>query len=219
MGKIGNFEYPEMRINDAIELIKTFKERLNGETNNFDALAGLWGHKSPRSGAFLQKVADLRKYGLIAGRGEIKTTPLAEAIIYPKDENELNLSLRQMIFNIELWQNLYNRLGGNPPSDDFWVILQEVTGASRGIAQGEAGKISKLYMDIVAKIRAEVIMPLETRMEIHAPPSAQDQIEVRIGDFFLKTKKTDSNIKLLITALNDMLEKPESKPEKKGKSK
>jgi hypothetical protein len=208
MGKIGNFEYPELKVDDAIKSVKIFKEKLNGTTNSLDALAGLWGHKSSKSGTFLTKLADLRKYGLITGRGELKLTSLAEAIIYPQNESELSKNLKEMIFNVELWRTLYERLGGKMPTQDFWIILQEVAGIDRGTAQKEAEKISKLYVDTITKLKVERVTMPTTMGEIPlAGVPTQEMIELKSGDIYMRLPKSKSNIDLVISALNNLKSK------------
>jgi hypothetical protein len=217
MGYINNFDYPDVEVDEAIGIIKIFKEKLGGQTNNFDSLAALLDHKSAKSGAFRAKLADLAKYGLVTGRGEVKLTQLAETIIYPKNNDELNDALKQMVFKVDLWKKLNQKLGGKNPDNNFWIILQEVTGADRGIAQNEADKIRKLYIDAMTKIKLESNMPISSQPEFQTStmPSSSQTLELKAGELFLRLPKNESNIRLMISALENLLKEKTDKKESK----
>ncbi|MBI2971701.1 MAG: hypothetical protein HYY37_04770 [Candidatus Aenigmarchaeota archaeon] len=154
MSKIGNYEYPDLRVSDAIDLAKKFHEKLNGTTQSPDALAGAWGHSSAKSGTFLVKLGAMRKYGLIDGRGQsLALSSLAEKILFPK-KDEYDVAVKEMIFKIDIWKKLYERLNGKEPDSNFWIILQEITNIDRATANAEADKISKFYKDVLSYLKA-----------------------------------------------------------------
>lgn len=211
MGSISGFDYPETRVDMAIKCVKIFKEQLKGEAKTSDALASYWGHKSGKSGTFLQKLADLRRYGLITARG-LKLTPLGEKIANPIG-NELNESLKVMIFNISLWKKLYERLGGKMPDQKFWIMLYEVTGADREVAKSEAVKISKLYVDAITKIKIEsedMIIP-----QSESQSQATNFIQLTYGEIKVILPKNNKNIEIIKTTLDGLKEKTKEKKKEK----
>lgn len=147
MGKIGNLDYPDFKIHDAMEITKVIEDRFNGRVENQATLAQVLGHKTEKSGGFISKITALRRYGLVTGRGEIETTQLAKSIVYPKNQEEQTKAVVQAIENVELFKRIFERLGEAMPSGDFWVDLVEITGAERGEAQKDAIKIRNLYVD------------------------------------------------------------------------
>lgn len=224
MGSIKNFSYPDVKIDEAIRCVRKFKEELKGEATTLDALAGVWGHKSGKSGSFLVKLSDLRKYGLITPKGRLRLTERGDRIATPLNNREFDENLRKMIFSIDLWRKLYERLGGKLPSDNFWIILHEVTGSDRDVAKKNAEKIRKVYIDAITKIKTGEIgmTPATPEFQPSVTPSSQ-LIELRAGDIYMKLPKTDSNIDLVKKALESLKtisqkkEKPGTKASEEGK--
>ena len=212
MSRIGDYEYPDVRASDILEMIQLFREKLSGVAKNVDALASALGHQTANSGPFRMKMAYLNKYGLIEGRGEIRLTPLAQKIIAPADNREKNEALKEMVFRIPLWKELYNRLNGNMPSSDFYIILQNITGIDRITAQNEAERISKLYVDAITKITIErdAMLPNQSTT-MSQTPSMSNMIEVRAGDVYLKLPKTDESIDVIKNVLDGLKERLDKK--------
>ncbi|MBI4010133.1 MAG: hypothetical protein HY361_02985 [Candidatus Aenigmarchaeota archaeon] len=214
MSKIGNYDYPTLAVEEALKIARDFKERLSGK-GSLEALANMIGHKDARSGTFLVKIADLRKYGLFEGRGEVWLSTLAEALLYPKDDAEYRQKITEMVFNIELWKKLFERLNGKLPSNDFWIILQEVTKVDRATAQKEAERISKLYLDAITKAKLESItvvstprpaMLTEHPFYLNEPqlPTSSQLIELKAGEIHISLPKTRENIKAVISILENL---------------
>ena len=72
-------EYPRyISVTEAIEVAKKLVSTFKGSTITKDALANALQHSNASSGTFLVKLSDLKKYGLIEGRGEVfYTTDIA----------------------------------------------------------------------------------------------------------------------------------------------
>lgn len=152
MGKIGKYDYPELKPEDAIRAIKIIENTFNGHAKNMASLASAWGHKTHKSGGFLQKLADLRKYRLIEGRGEVKLNDLSQRLLRPKDSREKKQAFKEMFENISLLKVIKSRLGSRVPDDKFWIILQEITDVDRKKAQEESVKIRKLYNQMLSYV-------------------------------------------------------------------
>ena len=215
MGKIGEYEYPELKVSDALKLIRVFKEKAGGVAKNLDVLAAAWGHKTARSGTFQFKLSSLRKYGLIEGRGEVKLSSLAQRILLPKNEKERDEAIKEMIFNIPLWREIYNRLGGKEPQSDFYITLQNITGVDRVTAEREAEKISKLYKDAISKIKSVEVMPTMPLPPV-TKPTPYDAIELKAGEFYLRLPISKSSIEIAKKAL-ESIEREIEKKSKEGK--
>lgn len=144
MAKIGDYSYPNLDSEEAISIAKKLVDRFSGNPNSEDAFAQSIGHQKASGGAYRSKTADLRKYGLIGSRG-IEATELAKRIESPRNEKEEMEAKMEMMQNIGLLDQLFEKLNGEKPAGDFWVILQEVTGCERKEAQKHEDKIAKLY--------------------------------------------------------------------------
>lgn len=143
MGKIGNYEYPSHTIEESAELVETVNEN---EITKQDLLADKLGHSSPKSGAFRNKLTSLKRYGLMAGRGGVNLSQLAEKIANPAPgTDERKEAMGHAWLNVDLFSKLYNRLDGDQPDDDFWYHLVEITDVERSEAKDKAGRIKRLY--------------------------------------------------------------------------
>lgn len=150
MARAKTIEYPNVSLDEAIQAVTTLIEKLDGEAKNVDAFASMIGHASGKSGTFLLKLGDIRRYGLIEARGEVKATPLAKTLVHPLNEQERQDSVNKAIMNVELWRQLYQKIGKNYPADDqFWVYIMEVTSCDRNDAIKEADRIRKKYKEVM----------------------------------------------------------------------
>lgn len=143
MGKIGNYEYPEHSIEECAQIVETIDEF---DITKQDLLADKLGHSSPDSGAFRNKITSLKRYGLITGRGGINLSQTAERIANPAPgSNEKKKAMGEAMENIAIFSRLFDRLDEEPPDDDFWYHLVEVTDVDRSEAKDQAGRLSRLY--------------------------------------------------------------------------
>lgn len=150
--KIGSYSIPTNRLGSLLIETSKLYERFNGDETNYEYIAPILG-QSPKSGAFYQKMADLRVYGLVAGkRSSITITELGKQATFGDDE-EKSKSLEKAVRNIRLWSVLLDKYGTSIESDKFWVILAKITNAERLDAQKKAETVRKAYLDDVRYIK------------------------------------------------------------------
>lgn len=143
MGKIGKYEYPQHDIEECADIIETVDEY---EITKQELLATKLGHENPDSGAFRNKITSLRRYGLISGRGGVTLTSVAERIANPApNTNDKRKAMGEAADNVALLSRLFDRLDGEPPDDDFWYHLAELTEVDRSEAKEKAGRLQRLY--------------------------------------------------------------------------
>lgn len=220
MGKIGNLDYPDFKIRDAMEIARLIEERFNGRVENQATLAQVLGHKTDKSGGYIAKVTALRRYGLVTGRGEITTTQLAKSIVYPKSPEEQMNAIVQAIENVELFKRIFERLGETMPSDDFWVDLVEITGAERGEAQKDAIRIRNLYMDgyeyMVSSKKAERKPKVVEEKPEPIPSEALFELRTRdYGTLIVKDEDSIAVARKLIDIIEGKIRGKEKKETKK----
>jgi hypothetical protein len=142
-----------MKIAPILESIRLIGDKLRGNSASIVVIASTLGYKSANNGAFQHKLNDIRKYGLIDGRGkEIKLSELAQKILAPSRGEEAE-AMKEMVFKVPLWKDIYDKFGKNP--SDFSIALQKITGVNRLEAEAVKGDISKLYIDAVSKISSD----------------------------------------------------------------
>lgn len=116
------------------------------EISKQDLLAAKLGHENPDSGAFRNKITSLRRYGLISGRGGVNLTSTAARIANPApSSNERQEAMGKAVNNVEIFSQLFDRLNGEPPDDDFWYHLAGLTEVDRSEAKEKAGRLKRLY--------------------------------------------------------------------------
>ena len=149
MGKIGTWDYPDLKVENALQIIETIAVQFNGKVSNLDAFAQALGHDSSNSGAFFYKIADLRKYGLITSRGNIELTPLGERIAHPNNPQERQEAIKEIVNNITFFKKLYEVLGNKSADINLHIILQDKFQIDRKDAQDNAPKIRNIYNKIL----------------------------------------------------------------------
>lgn len=145
--KIGTHTIPKYRLQGLIDDTKKIYEQFNGKETEPEYIAHTIGHQ-PKSGAFVQKLADMRSYGLIDRRGKIKVSELGKQITYGT-ESEKTEALDKILRNIPLWGILLDKYGVNIKEETFWVDLAQITGVERLEAQTKANDIRKAYLEDV----------------------------------------------------------------------
>lgn len=128
MGSINGQKYPDISARNAAEIVAVLVATFGGAPSDRDAFAREVGHESAASGAFKMKIADVRRYGFLPGRG-LEPTELAETVVESQDDETERTALFRAYRNVPILDRLYDRLDGQPADEDFSEILAELTGA------------------------------------------------------------------------------------------
>src|SRR2546426_5486416 len=127
---IGDKQIPDTRLPELVSVVKTLYGKFGEKDVDHDTAASLLGHTTSRSGAYRQKIADLRSFGLIEGRGNVKVSETGRKLSYPNAPGEENQGLVEAIARVDLWKNFFDKYtakGLELPSDT-WVDLRTWTG-------------------------------------------------------------------------------------------
>lgn len=212
-------------ISDAIEIAKkliTFK----GEEITRDALASTLGHKNTGSGTFIRKMSDLRKFGLIEGRGEsYKATELANRIAFASNEAEKNQAILEMINNVEIIRKLAEVLPHDVsvPESEIRSKLVNITKKRPDELQPLMAIISKLYKDALPYMtmsnarQVQVERPRQNMQPDVEEPRDPTRIVFQVDKIDLKLPENITNLELIKTAIeNRIKELKEGKKEKEN---
>ncbi len=162
--KLGTYSIPRSRLGTLLADTKRIYERFKSEEIQVDHIGSFLG-LSPRSGGFLQKMADLRAYGLIEGRGsKSRVSKLGLDATFGISPAEKSIALEKIVKNIPLWGIFYDKYGKEITVDDFWIDLEKITGIERLDAQKEAELVRKHYNDD-AKYITTIERPQSTAVE------------------------------------------------------
>lgn len=205
MGSIDDYKYPDLDVDEAVSIAETLVNQHGGDVTSEETFAQDAGHSSANSGAFKQKIADCRKYGLMASRG-YEATKLAHKVANPLDERSLREGKFEMYQNVRLLQYLHDHLDGREPPAEFWRVLTELCDTNPKEAKEQAGEIEGLYR---AMIRVEPSEPEESKestegeggsqgTESVSPPVAPSGggIFLQVGEETLSLDLSVSNLQL-----------------------
>ncbi|MFH1445157.1 MAG: hypothetical protein ABIF08_01605 [Nanoarchaeota archaeon] len=237
MRKIGQYEYPHFKMGTLLEAVEVLVKKFQGKVESEKNFSEELGHKSPKSGGFRLKLADLRRYGFLEKRGLIATERSRKIINFLSiDEKEKELS--KAISDMPLWMALYERLKSKQPTkEEFILHLKELTDDREAILNS-GDKILSLYKDamnyyIVEEeykssisrrtenmnhLRGTHIADVRTGGGKPLPQPSGDKIMLVFpsGDS-LSLEETSSDIDLLISKLQNMKKEIEKKKSTSGK--
>jgi len=130
MAKLGTYTYPDIRFSDAVEIAARILNKFRG-TVGVKGLAWELG-MAENSGTLFAKVAALRDFGLVEGRGELRVSDLCRRILHPANPEEGRGARIQAFERVDLLRTLYERFEGEVPDDSSMLIaLEEITKAPR----------------------------------------------------------------------------------------
>lgn len=148
MPRLGSYSYPQVGVDSAIDYAAKVVNSLG--TDNFDrgTLAAALGYKNPKSGTFSTRMADLKLYGIIDGRGEsIHATDLAQRLVTPMP-GELGHTIGEMMAQIPLFRELQERFRGRTPThEELLPVLINLTRADRLDVQKQVRAIHDRFVE------------------------------------------------------------------------
>lgn len=110
------------------------------------SFAGHMGHKTTNSGAFRQRLAAFRDWGLITGRGDMLTmTEIARQLAMPPDEDAEREALQQAFWNCAVFAGLHEVLAKGQPLDQERIGSRGVHGF--GIAPNRAQQFAQSFVE------------------------------------------------------------------------
>lgn len=110
--------FPSMSLSEAVTLIK--KVASYGNTHTTAAVASFLGHQTSNSGPYRTKLAALKDYGLLSGRGDdLTVTPLALELVHPGLDADPKSSLSRAFRSCKLFASVYD---GLPKDRDLEVV-------------------------------------------------------------------------------------------------
>ena len=115
MAKLGQYTYPDIRFGDAVEISGRVLTKFKG-TVSVKGLAWELG-MAEGSGTLFAKVAAMRDFGLIEGRGELRISPLAQRVLHPGTPEEGQSARAEAFQRVDLLRQLYDRFEGEVPDD------------------------------------------------------------------------------------------------------
>lgn len=154
MAKLGSYSYPDIRFGDAVEIAGRVLAKFKG-TVTVKGLAWELG-MAENSGTLFAKIAALRDFGLVEGRGELRVSDLLRKIYRPVDDQERLEASVQSFQKIELLRNLWEKFQDEekgPEDSVLLLVLEEITKATREEVVRRFVLIQKHLRDMHQKMR------------------------------------------------------------------
>lgn len=213
MAKLGQFEFPEVSLQESVDLARKIYDDLGGEVRR-DGLAIILG-MSPAGGAFGAKISALRMWRLATGRGMIRLTDQGIQISRATQTPRANEIMRDLATSIPIFNELHERIGD--VSEDrsvLAVILQEITGAEMPEVMRRVATIDRIFGGIRGLISQNAAIENPDigndvdpqQASKHSAPGESDAlpngwIEFRYDDGALRMRETVENLDVLIGTL------------------
>jgi hypothetical protein len=217
--KIGNYGVPSnpFRLPKLVEDVKriydTYKADVIKNPNKNDALAQLLEYKSSRNGQYWNKVAAMRAFGLLEGRGDVRVSELAKHLTYGTESQKKDAA-QKVFFNIPLWKELYNRYRLQLPKQDFWAKLQNITGCEAPEARSNEQFVYEAFSEdakVLETVNIQGSASDEFMQTDEQPLGTPQFIEIKAGPYFHRLPLTAQGKKVAIETIQ-MLDVPEPKP-------
>lgn len=96
-----NIRFAKYDLESSVDVARTVHERGGGEVS-LDQLATLLKYASTQNGAFINRIAAARLYGLVDGRGAVRATDLAMRIVTPVYERDAAEARLEAFLNVPL---------------------------------------------------------------------------------------------------------------------
>ena len=216
MAKLGAYSYPDIRFGDAVEIAGRIASKFRGVVS----VKGLaWELKMAEgSGTLFAKVAALRDFGLVEGRGELRLSALAQRVLHPSTNEEGREARAEAFQRVELLRQLYQRFDGDIPDDmGLLVGLEEITRTPRDEIVRRAPLIQKHLTDAV-RVMGREVKPAnrseysEQIQSIPAapPPPASSELAVSAAGRRLDVPLTPAYIDVAISLLSALKAEMES---------
>lgn len=213
MAKLGSYEFPEIGLDESIELGKKIAREFAGEVSR-QGLARSLG-MSERGGAFSARLGALRMWGVAGGRSRVRVTRDGLRAVTPLSAKESEDAKALLAKNVALFVELSVRLGDEPYAPDrFAVLLEELSGADRTEVARRLALLDRIFSEarsFLPKTSPDSRTSPED-LDLHAPPietagvsSARTQSESEITNRQAESRDREPD-PTLGAALGDRIE-------------
>ncbi|MEX0629101.1 MAG: hypothetical protein WEE67_00380 [Chloroflexota bacterium] len=181
------YKFPVYDLADSVAVAKAIHESGGGTATN-DQLAAYLGYKSTNNGAFINRIAAAKLFGLIEGPpARLVITQHAQKILYPIQEGDTRQGLIDAFLRVPLFREIYNEYHGKelPPKfglknalrTRFGVVPQRIDRAYHALmSSAEAagffdvrGSKTQLIIPTIQPAPPKEPVPEDREQEQHRP--------------------------------------------------
>lgn len=211
MPTIGDKDFPTTNVDSAVEVAKQIATQFRGNAFDKASLASKL-QLAATGGAFNHLVADLRRYGIIEGRGNtMQTTALVQKLAVPQNDQEFRDTVIEMMNRVPLFSMLFEHYHGEVPSvDDLRTTLINLTKEpDRVKVDGVVGKIRTNLASGWSKVGTNLsggtaVSPSTQKgPPTTSIPNEEGIITISVGKLTLRYPLDEVGIELARSNLND----------------
>ena len=148
MNQIGNYKYPSISINRAIEIIKVISYDFGGSIDRSKLASKL--NMSPSGGQFSKVINGCKEWKLIQGRSFIELTEFGVIVSNPQSIDENHNIKSKIIRSINLFNQFFNKFPEIDIRDpNFHIYIQEITGVSRLELDSQYKFLKSLFSEVI----------------------------------------------------------------------
>ena len=148
MNQIGNYKYPSISINRAIEIIKVISYDFGGSIDRSKLASKL--NMSPSGGQFSKVINGCKELNLIQGRSFIELTEFGVIVSNPQSIDENHNIKSKIIRSINLFNQFFNKFPEIDIRDpNFHIYIQEITGVSRLELDSQYKFLKSLFSEVI----------------------------------------------------------------------
>ena len=148
MNQIGNYKYPSISINRAIEIIKVISYDFGGSIDRSKLASKL--NMSPSGGQFSKVINGCKEWNLIQGRSFIELTEFGVIVSNPQSIDENHNIKSKIIRSINLFNQFFNKFPEIDIRDpNFHIYIQEITGVSRLELDSQYKFLKSLFSEVI----------------------------------------------------------------------
>ena len=207
MAKLGQREFPEIPLDESVELARRIFDDLGGEVRR-DGLAIVLG-MSPTGGAFGARVSALRMWGLASGRSLISLTDQGVQIANCDNIHQEIELLRSLATSVPLFNELHKKIGGSTVDQNVLAVtLQEITGTEMHDVTRRVAMIERIFggikdlLDAESDDKPDGSVQYQSTTDLQQPEALpHGWIEFRYDDGALRMRETVENLDVLIGTL------------------
>src|SRR5881397_543215 len=131
MAKVRSPNYPSVPLEDAIEAVDRLWKKERGTVVTQETAAKGIGF-SGLSGPARSKLAALKQYGLLEGRGKLTVSDLAKRVLMPRNPQEKKAAIREAALTPELFRNVHDAVGQGSDDSISSYLGRELGFSERG---------------------------------------------------------------------------------------
>ena len=222
MGRIGSFDFPDMKFSRALEICKRICEApYRGEISRAGLASDLEMKES--GGAFSVVVASLKDFRLVEGRDALKVTDLGKRIFAGSSEDS-EKAKSQSFLSVPLFQTLSQKLGHNLPDEaKFRVILGEISKEDPLKVKTISKSLMNSYSEgsqYVESLRDSVesgdTVISKVPFTSGTTPASPNFVEVRAGQYYQKLPYDTIGLKIAMDFLQSLATSIEQRAESRA---